>query len=94
MAFNCRSNLLLGWPSSSLQELSVYRALGRFLTFEVSIRNGHQLVTGPYGIVRHPSYAGILLLYIGAILHYSSPCMWLRESAVLDTLLGRMIAWP
>jgi len=79
--------------SAGLIRLQCYRALGRFFTFEVSIRKGHELVTtGPYGIVRHPSYTGILFLYIGIILHFSSPGIWLRESAVLNTLPGRMIA--
>ena len=80
--------------TAGLIRLQCYRTLGRFFTFEVSIRKGHQLVTsGPYGIVRHPAYTGILFLYIGIILHFTSPGIWLRESAVLDTLPGRMIAF-
>ena len=80
--------------AAGLIRLQCYRILGRFFTFEVSIRKGHQLMTsGPYGIVRHPAYTGILFLYIGIILYYSSPGAWLRESAILDTLLGRMIAF-
>src|SRR6266511_1437639 len=34
---------------------SCYRALGRLFTFEMSIRDEHELVTqGPYAWVRHP----------------------------------------
>ncbi|OAX34700.1 ICMT-domain-containing protein, partial [Rhizopogon vinicolor AM-OR11-026] len=37
-----------------------YRTLGRLFTFELSIRQDHKLVTsGPYSIVRHPSYTGV-----------------------------------
>jgi protein-S-isoprenylcysteine O-methyltransferase len=40
--------------------------LGRFFTVNVAIAADHQLVdTGPYRFVRHPSYTGALLAFIG-----------------------------
>jgi protein-S-isoprenylcysteine O-methyltransferase len=40
--------------------------LGRFFTTEVSIVSEHKLVeTGPYRLVRHPSYSGLLLALFG-----------------------------
>jgi len=40
--------------------------LGRFFTVNVSIAADHQLVeTGPYRLVRHPSYTGVLLAFLG-----------------------------
>jgi protein-S-isoprenylcysteine O-methyltransferase len=40
--------------------------LGRFFTVNVSIAADHQLIdTGPYRFVRHPSYTGALLAFIG-----------------------------
>jgi protein-S-isoprenylcysteine O-methyltransferase len=40
--------------------------LGRFFTVDVAIAADHQLVeTGPYRFVRHPSYTGALLAFIG-----------------------------
>ena len=40
-------------------------ALGRLFTFNVAIRDGHELVeTGPYRWLRHPSYAGALLAFL------------------------------
>ena len=40
--------------------------LGRFFTVDVAIAADHQLIdTGPYRFVRHPSYTGALLAFIG-----------------------------
>ena len=80
--------------SAGLLRIQCYRTLGRFFTFEVSIHKGHQLVTtGPYSIVRHPSYSGSLLMCIGMILWFTSGGSWLRESGVLDTVPGSTVAF-
>jgi protein-S-isoprenylcysteine O-methyltransferase len=40
--------------------------LGRFFTINVSIAKDHQLVqSGPYRFIRHPSYTGALLAFLG-----------------------------
>ena len=40
--------------------------LGRFFTVDVAIAAGHQVVdTGPYRLLRHPSYTGLLLMFLG-----------------------------
>ncbi len=40
--------------------------LGRLFTMNVAIREGHELIeTGPYRWLRHPSYAGALLAFLG-----------------------------
>lgn len=53
---------------------SCYRALGKFFTFEMSIRKGHQLITnGPYRVVRHPAYTGIIFSVTGLICWHGSP---------------------
>jgi protein-S-isoprenylcysteine O-methyltransferase Ste14 len=60
--------------------LASYRALGRHFTFEVALQRNHTLVTsGPYAIVRHPSYAGSLLTLAGMNLALSAPGGWASE---------------
>lgn len=45
-----------------------YRELGRLFTFEMAIRKDHRLITsGPYSIVRHPAYTGVLLTVVGIV---------------------------
>ena len=40
--------------------------LGRFFTVDVTIEKDHELVeTGPFRVVRHPSYTGVLLAFLG-----------------------------
>jgi len=40
--------------------------LGRFFTVDVTIEKDHELVErGPFRMVRHPSYAGVLLAFVG-----------------------------
>ncbi len=41
-------------------------SLGRFFTVDVTIRSNHQLkTTGIYKIIRHPSYLGSIISFIG-----------------------------
>lgn len=43
--------------------------LGRFFTVDVQIARDHELVErGPFRIVRHPSYTGVLLAFVGYVL--------------------------
>jgi protein-S-isoprenylcysteine O-methyltransferase Ste14 len=63
-----------------------YRAPG----FEFTVREGHKLVTsGPYSIVRHPSYTGGLIGLSGAFLCQSTEGSWMREGGVLQTSFGK-----
>src|SRR5208283_1839808 len=46
----------------------------------VTIKEGHELITtGPYAIVRHPIYAGLLLAFVGSALARAE---WRRVLAV------------
>jgi len=43
--------------------------LGRFFTVDVTIEKDHELVEeGPFRFVRHPSYTGVLLAFVGLAL--------------------------
>jgi protein-S-isoprenylcysteine O-methyltransferase Ste14 len=43
--------------------------LGRFFTVNVAIAANHRLIdTGPYRFVRHPSYTGALMAFLGLAL--------------------------
>ncbi|KIJ66846.1 hypothetical protein HYDPIDRAFT_186460 [Hydnomerulius pinastri MD-312] len=65
-----------------------YITLGRFFTFHLTIRKAHTLITtGPYAYVRHPSYTGFLMCYIGLMVMHASPGSWMRESGVLGHLV-------
>ncbi|RDB30415.1 Protein-S-isoprenylcysteine O-methyltransferase B [Hypsizygus marmoreus] len=78
--------------SGSLLRVHCFRTMGRFFTFKIGLRDNHQLVTwGPYSVVRHPSYTGVFGMYIGIVLWYGSPGSWVRESGLLETVLGKAI---
>ena len=43
------------------------RHLGRNWSQAVAVKEGHELITsGPYALVRHPIYAGLLLAFVGS----------------------------
>ncbi|KIK61767.1 hypothetical protein GYMLUDRAFT_224851 [Collybiopsis luxurians FD-317 M1] len=70
-----------------------YRVLGRLFTFEVSVQKNHKLITtGPYRIVRHPSYTGMLMLCTGVLIWQGSPYSWTRQSGILDSYGGKATA--
>jgi protein-S-isoprenylcysteine O-methyltransferase Ste14 len=48
-------------------------ALGRFYSREVTLQEGHRLITGgPYRLIRHPRYLGIAVMGIGQSLLFRS----------------------
>jgi protein-S-isoprenylcysteine O-methyltransferase Ste14 len=60
--------------------------LGRFFTVDVAIEKDHELVErGPFRMVRHPSYTGVLLAFVGYALS-------LRNSAALLVILIPVVA--
>ncbi|KAJ7592782.1 hypothetical protein C8J56DRAFT_929479, partial [Mycena floridula] len=78
---------LLGWSLNLVGthiRRHCYNMLGRFFTFELSIRKKHQLITsGPYAYCRHPSYSGAILSGVGAVLSHLSPGAWFLECSGL-----------
>jgi protein-S-isoprenylcysteine O-methyltransferase Ste14 len=55
--------------------------LGRFFTVNVTIEKNHELVErGPFRVVRHPSYTGVLLAFVGLGLSF---CNWAALLVIL-----------
>ncbi|MDQ3118894.1 MAG: isoprenylcysteine carboxylmethyltransferase family protein [Verrucomicrobiota bacterium] len=55
--------------------------LGRFFTVDVSIEKDHEVVErGPFRLVRHPSYSGVLLAFVGFALTLGN---WMAGLVVL-----------
>jgi len=72
--------------------LMTYRHLGRFFRFEVSIQKDHELiVSGPYSVVRHPSYTGMILVFGGLFPWHLGKGSWIMESGLWNTMLGRLL---
>lgn len=47
--------------------------IGKRFTYSLTIRKDHALVTnGPYRIVRHPGYTGLMLWYIGDAIYFGN----------------------
>ncbi|KAG6846630.1 hypothetical protein H0H93_012729 [Arthromyces matolae] len=49
------------------------RTLGKYFTWEVSLKEDHKLCTiGPYSIVRHPGYLGLWVMRVGLNVYQSA----------------------
>ena len=65
---------------TALRYWSVH-TLGRFFTVTVGVAEGQRVVdTGPYAWLRHPSYTGMLLAYLGVGIALDS---WLSAAAAV-----------
>lgn len=64
-------------------------ALGKQFSVDVTIQKGHELVTkGPYSVIRHPRYLGIILFFSGISLVFRS-----FISLVLVFLTALVLIW-
>ncbi|CAL1710651.1 unnamed protein product [Somion occarium] len=78
----------------ALLRLWCFRSLGQYFTFELSIHPSHSLVTtGPYALVRHPSYTGIYLTLLGGTLVGLAPGTWLYEYWLGPLRLNSVTFW-
>ncbi|KAL1747589.1 hypothetical protein HDZ31DRAFT_31606 [Schizophyllum fasciatum] len=72
--------------------LVCFRTLRRMFTFTHTIQKDHQLMTtGPYSVVRHPSYTGVLMVFWGKVVWQTAPGSWMRESGFLHTVPGIVV---
>ncbi|KAI0062498.1 ICMT-domain-containing protein [Artomyces pyxidatus] len=70
--------------------LECYRVLGEHFTYRLFLRDEHRLIKkGPYAYVRHPSYTGLLLMYVGCALILFGRGSWLREGGWLGKPFGK-----
>ncbi|HKQ60542.1 MAG TPA: isoprenylcysteine carboxylmethyltransferase family protein [Candidatus Polarisedimenticolaceae bacterium] len=64
--------------------------LGRWFTVDVAIQEGHELVTrGPYRWLRHPSYTGAFVAFVGMSLTFANS---LAAVAFVAPILAALIA--
>lgn len=77
------------WAAGVLAAAGV-RAMGRHLVAPAEVRPDTELITsGPFGVVRHPLYDSILLLWIGGALALLSPVMLVGAAAFLPAVYLR-----
>ena len=87
---------VVGWSlltSGALVRKACYREMGKHFTFEITIQKDHRLVkSGPYAIVRHPSYSALCMVATGSILCFFGAGSWLKECGALGSILGQAFA--
>jgi protein-S-isoprenylcysteine O-methyltransferase Ste14 len=67
--------------------------LGRRFSGLVAIQQGHTLVTGGiYGVIRNPSYLGLILSLLGFALAFRSPVGVLLGACIVPPLIARIHA--
>ena len=80
--------LVLFWSGIFLRLWSLH-ALGRYFTFTVQT-SGDQpvIVDGPYRVIRHPSYAGLLLVIVAVGLFIGN---WWSLVCLTGTVTGGLV---
>jgi protein-S-isoprenylcysteine O-methyltransferase Ste14 len=54
--------------------LIAIRTLGKFYSHRVRVMGDHQVVqSGPYRLVRHPAYTGMLTAHVGVVIFFFNP---------------------
>ncbi|CAL1703509.1 unnamed protein product [Somion occarium] len=77
--------------TGTIIRVACYRALGKQFTYELSVRRDDKLIThGPYKLVRHPSYTGVLFFLDGALICQMSSGSWWAENGLWDTTFGKV----
>ena len=66
-----------------------YAYLGRHFTYQLSIKRDHQLITsGPYAVVRHPSYTAAFIFMFGVLIAHLGPGSLFVELGLWSNPLG------
>ena len=84
----CTGAVLMGFGFAWWARLT----LGRLWSGFITLKEGHHIVDyGPYGLVRHPIYTGILLAIVATALAAPSPYAFALAAAILTVLIAK--AW-
>ena len=79
--------------AGSLIRIWCHHALRQFFTWQVTVQRNHELITsGPYAIVRHPSYTGWLLMAAGNLLLLFGPNSYFTAASLGNTPVGKVAA--
>ena len=63
-----------------------YVTMGKQFTYQLALVKDHRLVTsGPYGVVRHPGYTGVLAVMAGMLLVQLTPGGLVAAANVVET---------
>jgi protein-S-isoprenylcysteine O-methyltransferase Ste14 len=80
---------LLLLVSGLVIRLTAILTLGRFFSTRVAIQQDHRLVRrGLYRLVRHPSYTGLVLLFLGMALSFGN---WLSFAVIVVPFLSALL---
>ncbi len=80
--------LVLLWGGISLRLWS-FHALGRYFTYTVQTSSDQPvIVDGPYRVIRHPSYAGLLLIFMAVGLFMGN---WLSLVCLTAAITGGLV---
>jgi len=80
--------LVLLWAGIALRQWS-FRTLGRYFTFTIETSGDQPVIaTGPYRVLRHPSYTGLLLVLVGIGLLLGN---WLSLLAVAVAVTAALV---
>ncbi|KAK1217979.1 hypothetical protein PQX77_019347 [Marasmius sp. AFHP31] len=73
--------------------ITCHRYLGTAFTWNIHSAkpgDGKLITSGPYSLVRHPSYTGRLMGHVGLSMYHLLPGSFIRESGVLYTWVGQL----
>ena len=63
--------------------------LGRYFSLVIGVQEGHKVVdSGPYRLVRHPSYTGALLILVGIALSFRSLAAVMAAILIFGVVYG------
>jgi protein-S-isoprenylcysteine O-methyltransferase Ste14 len=86
---------IVGWMGVALMVGGIVlrnwagRVLGAFYTRTLRVQDGQHIVReGPYRVIRHPGYAGALLLWVGAVVAVAN---WIAIVVVTPIIIGAYV---